>query len=201
MSYMRPETCSWKMKLYKLICKCFCCSWFKTKSRSPEFDDIESCIPKETKEKNTGRVERKKKLISISRCCQTIVQPLLHTRTIGTQTITTKSINPQKIKAKSISTQTVIPPQLIQTNQAPQKSNLLVLKRQMGESMETFLNRLKCKHKVNIIQAKRGNGTDGHGNKFYCCSCRLPHKNHTSFQTNEAMEKHCEIKHGLVVGF
>jgi hypothetical protein len=119
------------------------------------------------------------------------VQPLLEARTIGTQTITTKSI----------STQTVVLPQLVQKNQAPRKSNLLVLKRQKGENTETFLNRLKCNHKVHIIQAKKGNGVDGHGNKFYCFSCHLPHKNHTSFQTNEAMERHCEIKHGLIVSF
>ena len=196
MSYMQPETCSWKMKLYKLICKCFCCSWFKTKSLSPEFDDIES-----------GRVEREN--IDFNFKFQEFEKKLIWTLKCNAekfQEFEKKLKKLQEIEkliwiSKCISTQTVILPEPVQTNQAPRISNLPILERQMGESIETFLNRLKCKHKVHIIQAKRGNGTDGHGNVFYCFSCRLPHKNHTSFKTKQALEKHCEIKHGLVVRF
>ena len=196
MSYMQSETCSWKMKLYKLICKCFCCSWFKTKSLSPEFDDIESGrVERENIDFNFKFQEFEKKLISISKSI-----------TEKFQEFEKKLKKLQEIEkliwiSKYISPQTVILPEPVQTNQAPPISNLPILERQ-NESIETFLDCLKCNRNVHIVLAgKKGKAKDGHGNMFYCKSCPKAHKDHTSFQTKELLEKHCEIKHGLIVNF
>lgn len=187
---MQPETCSWKMKLYKLICKCCCCSCFKTKSLSPEFDDIESHIPKENKETITGGVEREKMDLDFK--FQEIEKKLKKLQEIEKLIWISKYISPQ----------TVILPEPVQTNQAPRISNLPILKRPMGESMKAFLDRLKCNRNVHIILAgKKGKAKDGHGNMFYCLTCQTSLKDHTSFQTKKALKKHCKIKHGFIVNF
>ena len=70
-------------------------------------------------------------------------------------------------------------------------------KRKDSETVRKFFYRIRQKHGVHMRMPKRG--IDGHGHMFYCFSCRLPHIDHRSFDSKEALESHCEAKHHLKI--
>ena len=212
MSYMRPDNVSLRMKLCKFISMHLCCSWFKTKSRSPEPDDIESCMRKVRKENHTGQVKNLiNELKTREQKLQTKYNQIFQTlQKKHDQVLKEKKKDEAELQALKVELERVTKEKCtgqvkkkkknrVKKKKKKQMIPIPVLKRREDEPINDFLASIKYQHGLHIIQAKKGKGKDGHKNEFYCCSCPLPHKNHTSFQNKKAVEKHCKLKHGLVV--
>ena len=157
------------MRLYTLI-NIFISKCFQSKTTENKYTQTEACLPTQTKDRNT-KIGKKKSRAS-EKSTQTIEEPLL------------ERIYEQPTAPEALHAPTVLLP-------------IRIERRRNSETVQKFFYRIWQKHGVHMRTPRRE--FDGHGHMFYCSSCRLPYKDHRSFDSKEALESHCEAKHHLKI--
>ena len=137
----------------------------------------------------------------ISRCFQLKTKENKHTQTEPCLAKRTKRRGTQTVEEPFLQTtfeqsteQATAPEDIyVSTDLLP----IRIEKRKNNETVQKFFYRIWQKHGVHMRTPRRE--FDGHGHMFYCFSCRLPYKDHRSFDSKEALESHCEAKHQLKI--